>query len=225
MDGTVVLSPEKLLQRYLGFLSKCMTGPLVERMTCCLCRSNKITKHEEQVIISQPTDMQKASRLIQIVLKKGQNACSFFLSCLGICDPALYKNVTGYPAQFSDKGHQHLEEIPLSEKVQFTPYIINIQNSSLSNCIIGNNNNQCITCDQHALQPQNDAISEEETADHQGHDQLIPQQDTISGSSIIHVEKSNMTYAIIGDHNSMTVTESCYSDAEDDTETESDMIS
>lgn len=225
MDGTVVLSPEKLLQQYLGFLSKYMTGPLVQKMSCCLCRSNKITKHEEQVITSQSTDMQKASRLIQIVIKKGQNACSSFLSCLGLCNPALYENVTGFPAHFSDKGHQHLEEIPLSDKVQFTPYIINIQNSSLSNCIIGNNNNQCITCDQHALLPQNDAISEEETADPQSHDQLIPPQDTISGSSIIQVEKSSMEYVIIGDHNSMTVTESCDSDVEENTETEADMIS
>lgn len=47
----------------------------------------------------------------------------------------------------------------LTEKVQFKPCIINIQNSSLTNCIIGNNNRQCITCDQLSLLAQNDAIN------------------------------------------------------------------
>ncbi len=44
-----------------------------------------------------------------------------------------------------------------SEKLQFTPCIITIQNSSLTDCIIGNNNRQCITCDQHSFLAQNDA--------------------------------------------------------------------
>lgn len=88
---------DKQLQRYLGSLSKCMTGYLVQRMSSCLSRSRTITAYEAQVITSQPTDMQKASRLMQIVIKKGQSACSSFLTCLGICDPVLYENVTGFP--------------------------------------------------------------------------------------------------------------------------------
>ncbi|XP_016138935.1 uncharacterized protein [Sinocyclocheilus grahami] len=221
MDSTVVISSDKQLQCYLGFLSKCMTGYLVQRMSSCLSRSRIITGYEAQFIASQPTDMQKASRLMQIVIKKGQNACSSFLRCLGICDPVLYENITGFPAQFKQEDHQHVEEIPFSEKLKFTPCIINIQNSSLTNCIIGNNNSQCITCDQHSLLTQNDANSVNEMADSQSHDQLIPAQDTISGSSV-HMERSNIEYVIIGDRNSMTVTEN--SEVEEDTEIEPEEI-
>lgn len=206
MDKTVAVSSDKQLQRYLGSLSKCMTGSLVQKMSSCLSRSRTIMEYEEQVITSQPTDMQKASMLMQIVIKKGQNACSSFLTCLGIYDPVLYKNVTGFPAQFNKEDHQHVEQIPLSEKLQFTPCIINIQNSSLTNCIIGNNNRQCATCDQHSLLPQNDASNVNEMPDFQSSDQLIPVQDTISGNSV-HIERSNIEYVIIGDHNSMAVTE------------------
>ncbi|XP_042596936.1 uncharacterized protein LOC109048883 [Cyprinus carpio] len=221
MDSTVVISPDKQLQRYFGSLSKCMTGYLVERMSSCLSRSHTITAYEAQIITSQPTDMQKASRLMQIVIKKGQSACSSFLACLGICDPVLYENVTGFPAQFNEEDHQHVEQVPLSEKLQFTPCIINIKNSSLTNCIIGNNNRQCITCDQHSLLAQNDASDVNEMPDIQSSDQLIPVQDTISVNSV-HMERSNIEYVIIGDHNSMTVTEN--SEAEEDTETEPEVI-
>ncbi|KAF4103201.1 uncharacterized protein si:dkey-29h14.10 [Onychostoma macrolepis] len=221
MDSTVVISSDKQLQRYLGSLSKCMTGYLVQRMSSCLSRSRTITAYEAQVITSQPTDMQKASRLMQIVIKKGQSACSSFLTCLGICDPVLYENVTGFPAQFNEEDHQHVEQIPLSEKLQFTPCIINIQNSSLTNCIIGNNNRQCITCDQHSLLAQNDETNVNEMPDIQSSDQLIPVQDTISGKSV-HMERSNIEYVIIGDHNSMAVTESL--EVEEDTEIEPEVI-
>ncbi|XP_059423034.1 uncharacterized protein LOC132157766 [Carassius carassius] len=223
MDSTDVISSDKQLQRYLGSLSKCMTGYLVQRMTSCLSGSRTITVYEAQVITSQPTDMQKASRLIQIVIKKGQSACSSFLTCLGICDPVLYENVTGFPAQFKDEDHQHVEQIPLSEKLHFTPCIINIQNSSLNNCIIGNNNRQCITCDQHSLLAQNDASDGKlnEMPDILSSDQLIPVKDTISVNSV-HMEQSNIEYVIIGDHNSMTVTES--SEAEEDTDIEPEVI-
>lgn len=223
MDSTVVIPSDQQLKKCLGFLSNCMTGILVQRISNCLYRSRKITAYESQVITSQATDMQKASKMIQIVIKKGKSACSSFLSCLGICDPALYENVTGYPARFSHEDHQHIEEIPFSEKVQFTPCIINIQNSSLANCIIGNNNSQCITCDQHSLLAQNDAIKVDEMAGTQSYDELIPVQDTNSGNSI-HMERSNIEYVIIGDHNSMTVRECLNSEAEEDTETEPDMI-
>ncbi|KAK7157708.1 hypothetical protein R3I93_009027 [Phoxinus phoxinus] len=223
MDSTVVIFPDQQLQQHLGFLSKCMTGILVQRMSNCLYRSRTITAYESQVITAQATDMQKVSKMMQIVIKKGQSACSSFLRCLGICDPALYENVTGYPAQFGHEDHQ--QEIPFSEKMQFTPCIINIQNSSLNNCIIGNNNRQCITCDQHSLLARNDAIKEtvDEMAATQSNDEVIPVRETISGNSI-HMERSNIEYVIIGDHNSMTVTECLNSEAEEDTETEPDVI-
>ncbi|KAK2903046.1 hypothetical protein QQF64_010067 [Cirrhinus molitorella] len=221
MDSTVVKSSDKQLKRYFGSLSKHMTGILVQRMSNCLYQSCTITEYEAQVVTSQPTDMQKASSLMQIVIKKGQSACSSFLTCLGICDPVLYKSVTGFPAQFNKEDHQHVEQIPLSEKLQFTPCIITIQNSSLNKCIIGNNNSQCITCDQHFLLAQNDAIRVDEMADSQSNDQLIPEGDAISSNSV-HMERSNIEYVIIGDHNSMTVTEN--SEVEDDTESEPEVI-
>ncbi|XP_073704112.1 uncharacterized protein [Garra rufa] len=221
MDSTVVKSSDKQLQRYLGSLSKRMTGFLVQRMSNCLYRSRTITENEAQVVASQPTDMQKASWLMQIVIKKGQSACSSFLTCLGICDPVLYENVTGFPAQFNQEDHHHVEQITLSEKLQFTPCIINIQNSSLAYCIIGNNNSQCITCDQHSLLAQNDAISVNEMADSQSNDQMIPKGDAMSSNSV-HMERSNIEYVIIGDHNNMTVTENL--EEEEDTEIEPDVI-
>ncbi|XP_067251422.1 uncharacterized protein si:dkey-29h14.10 [Chanodichthys erythropterus] len=224
MESTVDISSDKQLKQYLGFLSKCMTGNLVQKMSNYLYRSRTITAYESQVITSQATDMQKSSKMMQIVIRKGQSACGSFLRCLGICDPGLYEKVTGYPAQFSLEDHQHIEEIPFSEKVQFKPCIINIQNSSLTNCIIGNNNRQCITCDQHSLLAQNDAINVDEMGDTQSPDELIPVQDTISGNSI-HMERSNIEYVIIGDHNSMTVSECLNSEVEEDTETEPDVIS
>ncbi|KAG1947538.1 uncharacterized protein si:dkey-29h14.10 isoform X1 [Pimephales promelas] len=223
MDSSVVIFSDQQLQQYLGFLSKCMTGILVQRMSNCLYRSRTITAYESQVITSQATDMQKASKMMQIVIKKGQHACSSFLKCLGICDPALYENVTGCPAQFGLEDHQQMEGIPFSEKMQFTPCIINIQNSSLTNCIIGNNNSQCITCDQQSLLARNDAIKVDEMAATQSNDELIPVPETISGN-IIHMERSNIEYVILGDHNSMTVTEFLNSEDEEDTETDPDVI-
>ncbi|XP_051573869.1 uncharacterized protein LOC127452458 isoform X2 [Myxocyprinus asiaticus] len=185
-----------------------MTGILVQRMSNCLCRSRTITKFEGQVVTSQATDMQKASKLMQIVIKKGRNACSSFFSCLGICDPALYESVTGSPVQISHEDHHHLEDIPFSEKqLPFPPCIINIQNSSLTNCIIGNNNSQCITCDQHCWLSQNDAINVDEMEESQGHDPMIPVQDTMRGNSI-NMESSHLEYITIGDHNSMVVSDS-----------------
>ncbi|XP_051576981.1 uncharacterized protein LOC127454072 isoform X2 [Myxocyprinus asiaticus] len=207
MDGTFVISSEKRLQRYLSSLSKCMTGYLVQRMSSCLCRSRTITAYEAQVVTSQATDMQKASKLIQIVIKKGRNACSLFFSCLGFCDPELYESVTGCPDS-SHEDHHHSEDIPLSEEQgPHPPCIINIQKSSLTNCIIGNNNNQCITCDQHCWLSQNEKINVDEMEDSQSHDPIIPAQDTLSGNSI-NVNSSHLEYIIIGDHNSMVVSNS-----------------
>lgn len=57
--------------------------------------------------------------------------------------------------------------------------------------------------------------------DIQSRDQLIPVKDTISVNSV-HMEQSNIEYVIIGDHNSMTVTESL--EAEEDTEIEPEVI-
>ncbi|XP_051576985.1 uncharacterized protein LOC127454072 isoform X5 [Myxocyprinus asiaticus] len=180
MDGTFVISSEKRLQRYLSSLSKCMTGYLVQRMSSCLCRSRTITAYEAQVVTSQATDMQKASKLIQIVIKKDS----------------------------SHEDHHHSEDIPLSEEQgPHPPCIINIQKSSLTNCIIGNNNNQCITCDQHCWLSQNEKINVDEMEDSQSHDPIIPAQDTLSGNSI-NVNSSHLEYIIIGDHNSMVVSNS-----------------
>lgn len=223
MDGTVVLdSTEKRLQRNLKFLSRCMTWDSVERMSSCLCHSRTITAYEAQVVSSQATDMQKASKLMEIVIKKGRSACSAFLRCLGICDPKLYESVTGSPAPLSHEDHHHSKDISFSEKqASITTCIINIHNSSLRHCIIGNNNQQCITCHQEPLLSQNGAINDE-MEDDQRHDQLIPAQDPVSGSDI-HMESSHIEYVIIGDQNSMTVTETLNSDVEENTEIDSDV--
>lgn len=58
--------------------------------------------------------------------------------------------------------------------------------------------------------------------DSQSEDQLIPVQDPVSGNDI-HIDRSHMSYVTIGDHNSMTVTETLNSEDEEDTETELDV--
>lgn len=55
--------------------------------------------------------------------------------------------------------------------------------------------------------------------DSQSHDQLIPAPDPVSQNEI-HMERSQIEYVIIGDHNSMTVTETLNSEDEEDTEIE-----
>nr|XP_055067750.1 uncharacterized protein si:dkey-29h14.10 [Misgurnus anguillicaudatus] len=224
MAGTVVLdSTEKRLQRNLKLLSKGLTWDLVETMSSCLCHSRTITEYEAQVVSSQVTDMQKASKLMEIVIKKGRSACSAFFGCLGICHPKLYESVTGSPAPLSHEDHHHSKDISFSEKqASITTCIINIHNSSLQHCIIGNNNHQCITCHQEPLLSQNGAINVDEMEDNQSHDQLIPAQDPVSGSGI-HMESSHIEYVIIGDQNSMTVTETLNSDVEENTEIDSDV--
>lgn len=222
MDGDVVIRSEKQLQRNVRFLSMRMTGFLVQRMSSCLCHSRTITEYEAQVVTSQTTDVGKASKLMEIVIRKGRRACGSFLSCLGICDPKLYESVTGHPAQFSHNDHHHSEDITFSEKqASFPTCIINIHNSSLRHCIFGNNNRQCITCDQRSLFSQNDAMNVDEMEESQSHDQLIPVQDPVT--SDIHMESSHIEYVIIGDHNSMTVTETLNSEDEEDTEIEPDV--
>jgi len=63
----------------------------------------------------------------------------------------------------------------------------------------------------------------DEMAATQSNDELNPVPETISGNSI-HMERSNIEYVILGDHNSMTVTEFLNSEDEEDTETDPDVI-
>lgn len=58
--------------------------------------------------------------------------------------------------------------------------------------------------------------------DSQSNNPLTPAPEPVSGGDI-HVESSNLEYVIIGDHNSMTVTETLSSEDEEDTEIEPDV--
>ncbi|CAB1334180.1 unnamed protein product, partial [Coregonus sp. 'balchen'] len=165
--------PERSLQLQLHALSKSMSCCVVERLCVYLLSSKTITEYESQVIWSQGTDMQKAAKLLQVVLKKGRNACQLFFDSLERCCqcPPLFERVTGLPER------RRSNTAPT--------YVINISHSNLSNCIIGDCNFQGVaTCIQ-----QLQSIGSE----HARHER----------QRSVQVYGSQLQYVIIGDNNSL----------------------
>ncbi|KAL2084310.1 hypothetical protein ACEWY4_019828 [Coilia grayii] len=231
----VVISPEKRLRGHLLTLSKSLPLCLVEKMTANLFHTRTITGHEVEIIVSQPTESQKASHLIQIVLRKGRKACELFYQCLGECCPALYGKLTGTPATTSNAVYD--SSVPLntinkqpakhtsvamsgvypdmptshccsSPERKFTPYapayVINIHNSVLCHCVIGNHSSQTISTERDQLLHQRQHFSLQDTR----RTSLIYDQQgaaEISGEPHIQVQDSHMEYVIIGDQSSMVV--------------------
>ncbi|KAI4905720.1 hypothetical protein NFI96_013078 [Prochilodus magdalenae] len=190
---------DKTLRRQLSTLSKFMSACLVRQVSTCLCRSHILTEYEVQLIQTQATDTHKASHLLLTVLRKGSRACHLFFKCLGVCSPSLFEKVTGCTVRPMDIDHYHFEDNTCSETGTgaVPPYIINIHNSSLTNCIIGNNNDMC------CLHSRNE-VSNDRGDNIQRPDQQMAVQDPTEGPSI-QVKSSHVEYVIIGDNNYMSI--------------------
>ncbi|XP_076826792.1 uncharacterized protein LOC143473608 [Brachyhypopomus gauderio] len=190
-----LVPPEKTLQRQISTLSKSMSACLVQRISSCLCQSSTLTRYEVQLIQSQATDIQKASQLVQTLIRKGRRACQLFFKCLGVCEPSLFERVTG--CVVTEEDHYHWEDISIPEKEASPPCIINIHNSSLANCIIGNNN------DLYRVPSQTHVTNEKMEYAQRADQQMVEREPPHSPS--IHLESSYVEYVIIGDNNYMSI--------------------
>ncbi|MCJ8728305.1 hypothetical protein PDJAM_G00002920 [Pangasius djambal] len=207
-SNMTVISPDKVLQRELSTLSKHMPSCMVQQISDCLRRSRALTDYEAQVICAGATDMQQATCLLQTLLHKGRTPCLLFFQCLNACSPSLFRTVTRGLVKVTDEAHHHVEKSSFSEATgTVPPCVININNSSLSNCIIGNNNSLC------CLLSQSDVINEEHT---QGSQHRETPDSTEAHS--VHVESSNVEYVIIGDRNCMNVESSLDSEHHEETD-------
>ncbi|KPP64934.1 hypothetical protein Z043_116679, partial [Scleropages formosus] len=183
----------KTLQSHQAVLSKSMSSCLVDVICSHLSSKRTVSEFEGQVVRSQPTDLQKASQLLQMVLRKGSEVCQQFYQALERFDPRLFEKVTGSP----------------DAQGAVPTYIVNIHNSTLTNCIIGNNNGQSVSRDQQCPPPQGaepPGSAEEDargtcTCGHTGAEQVV----TAPPSLLVH--SSNLEYVIIGDSNSLAVEE------------------
>ncbi|XP_029599077.1 uncharacterized protein LOC115181177 isoform X2 [Salmo trutta] len=169
--------PERSLQLQLHALSKSMSCCAVERLSVYLLSSRTITEYDSQVIWSQRTDMEKAAKLLQVVLKKGRNACVLFFDALEKCCqcPQQFERVTGLPER---------------RRTNTAPtYVINISHSNLSNCIIGDGNFQ-------------ETMGGNVTSDHQRAVQACPDPEL---QRSVQIYRSQLQYVIIGDNNNLQV--------------------
>lgn len=193
-----VISPDKVLQRELSTLSKRMPSCMVQQISDCLRCSRSLTDYEVQLIRAGATDMQQAMRLLQTLLHKGCMVCLRFFQCLNACSPALFHTVTRGSVKVTDEAHSHVEKSSFSEATATVPpCVININNSSLNNCIIGNNNSLCCLLSQTDVT--NDTVE---------HPQRNPQHRETPESTEapnVQVESSSVEYVIIGDNNYMNV--------------------
>ncbi|KAF7708130.1 uncharacterized protein si:dkey-29h14.10 [Silurus meridionalis] len=212
-SSMMVISPEKVLRRELSNLSKRMTSCMVQQISDCLCRSQALTDYEVQVIRAGATDMKQAVCLLQTLLLKGRTPCLQFFQCLNACSPSLFNTVTRGSVEVNDEAHQHVEKSTFSEAPETGPLcVININNSSLRNCIIGSNNSLC------CLLTQADVI----------HDAVEPPQESHRRSPNpteapnVQVESSNVEYVIIGDNNYMNIESSLDSEHQEETESVSE---
>ncbi|XP_029594281.1 uncharacterized protein LOC115177538 isoform X1 [Salmo trutta] len=187
--------PERSLRLHLHALSKSMSCRVVERLCVYLLSSRTITEYESQVIWSQRTDMQKAAKLLQVILMKGRDACLHFFDSLEKCCqcPPQVERVTGLPERRTNTA---------------PTYVINISHSNLSNCIIGDGNFQGVTtCIQ---QPQrmgsedsrHETMGGNTTSDHQRAAQAWPDPEL---QRSVQVYGSQLQYVIIGDNNNLQV--------------------
>ncbi|XP_028836087.1 uncharacterized protein LOC114790301 isoform X2 [Denticeps clupeoides] len=206
MDGTLAASPEKRLRGHLNILSKYMPPWLLEHMSNYLLDTRTITKHELQVIHSQTLDSQKVTQLVQIVLRKGQGASHRFYKCLRECSPIFYSMLTG-PSGLTAETISQLEELSVSERQHTTPsYVIQISNSTVSNCIFGSNNDQHVVTENKPRHAEDSQLCEPGVGSENGLivDKLL-ETAASEGSRRIQVDYSHVEHVIIGNNNIMDV--------------------
>ncbi|TSL82467.1 hypothetical protein Baya_6566 [Bagarius yarrelli] len=204
------MSHEKVLQRELSTLSKRMSSCMVQQISDCLRYSHALTDYEVQVIRAGATDMQQAMRLLQTLLHKGRTACLLFFQCLNACSSSLFHTVTRGSVKVTDEAHHHVEKSFFSEaSAAVPPCVINIHNSSLNNCIIGNSNSLCCLLSQTDVN--NDTVKHTES----NHQHTETPKSTEAHS--IQVKSSSVEYVIIGDNNYMNIESSLDSQPQEDT--------
>lgn len=188
---------DKSLRVHSLTLSKFLSSSVVEKVAASLRGSGTITELERQVIWSQPTDMEKAMKLVEIVMRKGCNTCQLFYSSLEICSPSIFERVTGLTAQLP-------LDTSVPERDNSTPtYIINIQNSTLSHCIIGNSNYHSVVTEQQPLLAPAQGKPAEGCSCSCGHQMVV--QTTPPEPQGIQVQGSYLKYVMVGDDNTMEV--------------------
>ncbi|KAJ8394585.1 hypothetical protein AAFF_G00043880 [Aldrovandia affinis] len=152
-------------------------------------------------------DLQKASQLMQTVIRKGRRTCQLFCKLLESCDPLLCERVAGSSASDSVlETPQPLHIVSQIDRQSMVPtYIINIHDSTLNNCIIGSNNAQRMTTDRQCPPSHNAENARDEAGrcscrcGQQGSAQSSPAPQSL------HVQSSNLEFVIIGDNNTMVV--------------------
>ncbi|XP_048881072.1 uncharacterized protein si:dkey-29h14.10 isoform X2 [Brienomyrus brachyistius] len=169
-----------------------------------------LTDYEGQLIRSQPTDLQKATCLMQTLIRKGEYACRLFYEALESLDPSLFERVTGVRARRPLVATPcPLQDRTLPNEQSNAPTcVVHIQNSTLVNCIIGSKNDQYINSDQQGqlLQSLMEARQDVATGGECESCQMGAAQ-TAASSENLQVHGSNLEYVIIGDKNSLTVEE------------------
>ncbi|KAL4617043.1 hypothetical protein GN956_G21807 [Arapaima gigas] len=201
---------ERILRSHQLILSRSMTSCLVDVICSYLSSKQMVTDFEGQVVRSQPTEFQMASQLLQVLLRKGSKACQQFYEALECFDPVLFTKVTGAPggAPSTDFPHPRL----LAGTWGPAPtYIVNIHNSTLTSCIIGNNNGQCVSRDPQCApsqspDPSGSGKNEEAARGSCLCGQKGAAQAALTSASL-EVHDSNLEYVIIGENNSLTVEE------------------
>ncbi|XP_066546833.1 uncharacterized protein LOC136713605 isoform X2 [Amia ocellicauda] len=190
---------------------------LVEKMASCLFNAGTVTSLECDIIKSKPAPLQKASELLLIVIRKGQRACLQFYEALEKCDPSLYEQITGTLAKVPKNPQNIVQDISSSGGQSPPPlYSISIYHSTLEGCIFGSDSGAHIvrvgTC-----QDTEDRSFEEDSMSchrccHQRVEQSSQHLSTALATQSVQIVNSNVRYAIIGDHSTLTVEE----ESEDD---------
>ncbi|KAL0984925.1 hypothetical protein UPYG_G00150550 [Umbra pygmaea] len=200
--------PERRLQLHLHILSKSISCCLAERLCAQLLSSRTITEYESQVIRSQGTDLQMASQLLQVVLKKGRSACLLFYKEIESCCPQLYESVTGLPAKETKHTFRDITEVKRNNNAP--TYIINISNSTLSSVIIGDHHFEHVTTSEPKPLSEDSLCHVQETmecnynSEQKEAVQASPDQESLKS---VQVSGSQLQYVIIGDHSTLQVTQ------------------
>ncbi|XP_071758595.2 uncharacterized protein LOC139914229 [Centroberyx gerrardi] len=170
----------------------------------------KNTTPFNQVIVCKSSDRQKIFQLWQMVLRKGRRACQFFCSSLEMCGPLLYQRFTCCPAQTDQLREDKVAQAGLRPPAA-TTLIINISNSTLIDCIIGNDSYPSAVVENQPLMQGSELQMHERmrcncSCGQQGAAQTAAAPPPPSEEhQSIHIHGSHLNCVIIGDNNSMQV--------------------
>ncbi|CAL8247964.1 unnamed protein product [Lota lota] len=142
---------------------------------------------KKAVPLYQASDMQNVFDLMDVVLRKGREACQLLYHSIGMCAPLPFERVTHCSGHFLHPPA--------------TTLIINISNSTLVDCAIGNGNVVPAVVEK---QPLLGGHEDKRCSCFRGHP--VAAQPTLPPPpATIQVHSSNLNYVIIGDNNYMNV--------------------